>query len=75
MEKLIGFQLMMSVFRRGTRPCVAIMPKIPQKEAGMRMEPAPSVPCATGFIPAATDAAAPPLDAPLPISMFQGLRQ
>jgi hypothetical protein len=40
------------------------MPTIPLIEAGIRMEPPPSLPCANGTIPAATATAAPPLDPP-----------
>ena len=37
---------------------------MPQQLAGIRIEPPPSEPCATGTRPAATAAAAPPLDPP-----------
>src|SRR4029453_9709440 len=47
-----------------TRPLVALIPNRPQHEAGMRIEPPPSDPCAIGASPAATAAAAPPLDPP-----------
>src|ERR1700722_2913160 len=46
----------------GTRPRVGFKPKRPQHEAGMRIEPPPSLACAAGNIPAATAAAAPPDD-------------
>ncbi len=46
------------------RPRVGLSPTSPQHEAGMRMEPPPSDPGATGTSPAATAAAAPPLDPP-----------
>jgi len=36
----------------------------PQWEAGIRIEPPPSVPWASGRMPAATAAAEPPLDPP-----------
>ncbi len=39
-------------------------PNTPQQEAGMRMEPPPSLPWAMGRMPAATAAAAPPLEPP-----------
>src|SRR5699024_1331689 len=42
--------------------------------AGMRIEPPPSLPGATGIIPAATAAAAPPLDPPTPRVRSHGLR-
>ena len=47
-----------------TRPREALIPKRPQHEAGMRIEPPPSEPCAIPTSPAATAAAAPPLDPP-----------
>src|SRR3990172_10728170 len=49
---------------RGTRPYVAFSPNTPQIDAGMRIEPPPSLPSAMGPNPAATAAAAPPLDPP-----------
>jgi hypothetical protein len=48
----------------GLRARVGLSPNSPQAEAGMRMEPPPSVACAIGSMPAATAAAAPPLDPP-----------
>ena len=48
----------------GTRPVVGLMPYRPQKLAGMRMEPPPSLPNASVPTPAASAAAAPPLDPP-----------
>jgi len=56
------------------RPKEGLWPKIPAKEAGMRMEPPPSVPMAIGPMPAATAALAPPLEPPGVRSRFQGLR-
>src|SRR5262245_42650820 len=50
-------------------------PTRPQQEAGMRTEPPPSVPCAAGASPAATAAAAPPLEPPGVRSRSHGLRQ
>ena len=50
------------------------MPKTPANEDGIRIEPPPSPPCANGPSPAATCAAAPPLDPPGVRSRFQGLR-
>ena len=47
-----------------TRPRAGFSPTSPQHDAGIRIEPPPSLPCATGTIPAATAAAAPPLDPP-----------
>src|SRR5215217_3921103 len=57
------------------RPRVGLMPNSPQHEAGMRIEPPPSDPCASGSTPAATCAAAPPLEPPGVRSGFHGLRQ
>ena len=42
--------------------------------AGPRMEPPPSLACAAGTMPAATAAAAPPLEPPALCAGFQGLR-
>ena len=47
-----------------TRPRDGLMPNRPLMPAGMRIEPPPSLPCANGSIPAATAAAAPPLEPP-----------
>src|SRR5215217_5089331 len=57
------------------RPRVGLMPNSPQHDAGMRIEPPPSEPCASGSTPAATCAAAPPLEPPGVRSRFHGLRQ
>ena len=54
--------------RRGLRPTR------PVKLQGMRIEPPPSVPTASGPMPAATAAAAPPDEPPGVIFGFQGLR-
>src|SRR6516164_5991625 len=59
---------------RGPRPKVGLMPNTPQKDDGTRIEPTPSVPIAIGPQPAATAAAAPPLEPPLVRRGFQGLR-
>ena len=45
---------------------------MPQNADGMRIEPAPSLPCAMGPRPAATAAAAPPLEPPAVRPDFQG---
>src|SRR5580658_5349370 len=50
------------------------MPTSPVHAAGIRTEPAPSEPIAPATIPAATAAAAPPLDPPGVWLRFQGLR-
>ena len=57
-----------------TRPRDGLRPKTPQQEAGILIEPPPSVPCASGISPAASAAAAPPLDPPGVSSGFQGFR-
>src|SRR5437762_8695721 len=56
------------------RPKVGFSPKMPAHEAGIRMEPPPSVPIASGPSPAATAALAPPLEPPGVRSRFHGLR-
>ena len=58
----------------GVRPRLGLSPTSPQQDAGIRIEPAPSLPCAIGTAPAATSAAAPPLEPPTPRSRFHGLR-
>jgi hypothetical protein len=49
---------------RVTRPASGLEPKSPQHDAGMRIDPPPSVVARPGTIPPATAAAAPPLDPP-----------
>ena len=56
----------------GTRPNVAFNPNMPVNEAGMRIEPAPSLPTCKGAIPAAQAAAAPALLPPVVRSRFHG---
>ena len=56
------------------RPWVGFMPTRPLNEAGMRVEPPPSLAVAMGTIPRATAAAEPPLEPPGVRSRFQGLR-
>src|SRR5262252_6037111 len=56
-----------------TRPRVGFRPNSPQHDAGMRIDPPPSVACAAGTIPPATAEAAPPLDPPDTCSWFHGL--
>src|SRR5215471_17450835 len=58
----------------GTRPKDGLKPNTPHNAAGIRMEPAPSEPCASGPIPDAIAAAAPPLEPPGVLSRFQGFR-
>ena len=48
----------------GIVPRVGFSPINPLKEAGMRIEPPPSLAAASGKIPDATKAAAPPLEPP-----------
>ena len=57
-----------------TRPRAGLRPTRPQQAAGMRIEPPPSLPCAIGTMPAATAAAAPPLEPPGVRSRSHGLR-
>src|SRR6478735_6010043 len=56
------------------RPRVGLRPKRPQQLAGIRIDPPPSDPCATGTRPAATAAAAPPLEPPAIRARSQGVR-
>src|SRR3954469_14124746 len=58
----------------GTRPNDGLMPNKPVKLHGMRMEPPPSVPTASGPMPAATAATAPPEEPPGVFFGFHGLR-
>src|SRR5690242_18947716 len=57
----------------GTRPKLGFRPNTPQKCAGMRIEPAPSLPWCSGPNPAATAAPAPADDAPAFMPSFHGL--
>src|ERR1035438_640882 len=54
-------------------PLVGLMPTNPQSEAGIRIEPPPSVAVPTPTRPAAIAAAEPPLEPPGEYSGFQGL--
>ena len=58
----------------GLRARVGLRPKRPHAEAGIRIEPPPSVAWAIGSMPAATAAAAPPLEPPALWPRFHGLR-
>ena len=60
--------------KNGTRPNDGLCPTMPQKLAGMRIEPAPSVPSESGVRPAATAAPAPPLEPPAVRVRSHGLR-
>src|SRR5437764_597442 len=55
------------------RPRAGLRPTRPQQAAGMRTEPPPSLPWATGRMPAATAAAAPPEEPPGVRCRSQGL--
>ena len=56
------------------RPKLGLKPTSPQKPAGMRVEPPPSLAVAAGTSPAATAAALPPLDPPGVRDGSQGFR-
>src|SRR6266536_2842497 len=56
------------------RPKDGLYPTTPQNAAGIRIEPAPSVPSAAAHSPADTAAAAPPLEPPAESSRAQGFR-
>src|SRR5215510_15731899 len=58
----------------GTRPYVGLSPYTPQNDDGIRIDPAPSEPWASGPSPAAAAAPAPALEPPVVIAVFQGLR-
>ena len=58
----------------GSRPRVGLSPTRPLQAAGIRIEPPPSLACAIGTTPAATNAPAPDDDAPAVWSGFHGLR-
>ena len=58
----------------GTSPREGLRPNRPHAEAGIRIEPPPSLAAAHGTMPAATAAAAPPEEPPGVWSVFHGLR-
>src|SRR5215470_17161149 len=58
----------------GLRARVGLRPKMPQQEAGIRIDPPPSLACAIGIMPEATAAAAPPLEPPALWVRLHGLR-
>jgi hypothetical protein len=58
----------------GTSPWVGLKPTIPQQAAGIRIDPAESVPSAASQSPAARAAAEPPLDPPGKRSGASGFR-
>src|SRR5665213_1973802 len=59
---------------QGLRARVGFNPNTPEADAGIRIEPPPSLACATGRMRAATAAAAPPDEPPEECAGFQGLR-
>ena len=56
------------------RPRDGFSPNTPQHAAGIRIDPPPSLACATGKTPEATAAAAPPDEPPAMRVRSQGLR-
>ena len=60
--------------QRDTRPYVGLMPVMPHRAAGWRIDPPVSVPVAPGTRRAATAAAEPPEEPPGTRSLFHGLR-
>ena len=58
----------------GRRPREGFNPTSPQQDAGIRIEPPPSLAWAIGTTPAATMAAEPPLDPPAEWPVSHGLR-
>src|SRR6185312_693119 len=57
-----------------TRPREGFSPTSPRHDAGMRIEPPPSLPCAIDTMPAATPAALPPDEPPGVREVSHGLR-
>src|ERR1700735_3218394 len=58
----------------GSRPREGFSPTSPLQDAGIRIDPPPSLACAIGTTPAATNAAEPDDDAPAVWLVFHGLR-
>src|SRR4051812_49824216 len=58
----------------GLRARLGFNPNTPDAEAGMRIEPPPSLACATGGMRAATAPPAPPEEPPEECARFHGLR-
>ena len=56
------------------RPRVGFSPTRPVHDAGIRIDPPPSLPWASGTMPPATAAAAPPLEPPGVRSVSHGFR-
>src|SRR3954454_1509845 len=67
-------QLSLARGPRDTLARVGLSPTRPHSLAGMRIDPPPSLACATATMPLATAAAAPPEDPPVEWSGFHGLR-
>src|SRR5207342_2316617 len=59
---------------QGTRPRLGLSPTTPQADAGIRIEPPPSLAPAIGTIPAPTTAPEPPDEPPAIVSGPQGLQ-
>src|SRR5450432_2004051 len=57
-----------------TRPRVGLSPTSPHSLAGMRIDPPPSLACATATMPLATAAADPPLEPPVVREVSHGFR-
>ncbi len=70
----IPYQCSAIPLMRGNLPRVGLRPRMPQKFAGMRVEPRPSVDSATCAIRVATVTALPPDDPPGERCSFHGLR-
>src|ERR671912_106868 len=56
------------------RPKEVLYPYTPHQAAGMRIDPPPSVPSASGSSPSATAAALPPEEPPVFLAVSKGLR-
>ena len=70
----VGHERALSLSLSETRPRVGLIPNRPHTLDGMRMEPHPTLPGAAGARPAATAAAAPPLDPPADLDWSHGVR-
>src|SRR6201990_329152 len=58
----------------GLRARLGFRPNTPEADAGIRIEPPPSLACATGRMRPPAAAAAPPAEPPEECARFQGLR-
>ena len=70
---LVDWSIQVGIGSRPSSPFVGFSPTSPQYAAGIRIEPAPSVPVANGARPIASAAALPPLDPPGDQSSAHGL--